>query len=76
MSRVRGRPSPITGTLVTADIVLAPRSDGQAPDFSSIRDEIVAACRSTLAPYKVPVRLTEVTQIPMMTSGKIERRHA
>ncbi len=76
MSRVWGRPSPITGTLIAADIVLASRPDGQASDFPSIRAEIMATCRATLAPHKVPVRLTEVTEIPVMTSGKIERHHA
>ena len=76
MSRVWGRPSPITGTLIAADIVLAPPPDGQDHDFPSIRDEIMAACRAALAPHKVPVRLTEVADIPVMASGKIERRHA
>ncbi len=76
MSRVRSRPSPITGALITADIVLAPLPAGIGHDFPSIRDEIMATCRATLAPHKVPVRLREVAEIPMMTSGKIERRHA
>jgi acyl-coenzyme A synthetase/AMP-(fatty) acid ligase len=76
MSRVWGRPSPITGTLIAADIVLTSTPDGEPPDFPRIRDEILTACRSTLAPHKVPVRLTAVAQIPVTISGKIERRHA
>ena len=76
MSRVWGRPSPITGTLIAADIVLSSSPEGQAHDIGRIREEILAACRSTLAPYKIPVRLTEVAQIAVMTSGKIERQHA
>lgn len=76
MSRVWGRASPITGALITADIVLTAPTAGQRHDFPSIRDEIMATCRAALAPHKVPVRLNHVVEIPMMTSGKIERRHA
>jgi acyl-coenzyme A synthetase/AMP-(fatty) acid ligase len=76
MSHVWGRPSPITGALIAADIVLASSPGGQAPDILRIREEILAACRSALAPHKVPVRLTEVAHITVTASGKIERRHA
>jgi acyl-coenzyme A synthetase/AMP-(fatty) acid ligase len=76
MSRVWARPSPITGAVIAADVVLTSCPAGEPPDFPLIRDEILATCRRTLAPHKVPVRLTEVAQIPVMTSGKIERRHA
>jgi len=76
MSRVWARPSPITGAVIAADVVLTSYPAGEPPDFPLIRDEILATCRRTLAPHKVPVRLTEVAQIPVLTSGKIERRHA
>lgn len=76
MSRVWGRASPITGTLIAADIVLTPDANGKKDDFARIRAQIIEACRAALPPHKVPVRLTEVTEIPVMTSGKIERRHA
>ncbi len=77
MSRVWGRPSPVTGTLIAADIVLTRDAGGGKWNFRSIREEITAACpRQTLAPHKVPVRLVEVADIQVMTSGKIERRHA
>ena len=76
MSRVWGRHSPIIGTLIAADVVLTPRHDGVVGDFAGIRAEIMAACRAALAPHKVPVRLTKVAEIPVMASGKIERRHA
>ncbi|MDE2318293.1 MAG: long-chain fatty acid--CoA ligase [Rhodospirillales bacterium] len=76
MSRVWGQPSPITGALIAADVVLTPKIDGIERDFSDIRQQIIAACRTALAPHKVPVRLIEVSEIPVMTSGKIERHHA
>ena len=76
MSRVWGRPSPIMGTLIAADIVLTPSINGVEHDLPRIRGEIIAACRSTLAPHKVPVQLKEVAEIPVMKSGKIERHHA
>lgn len=74
MSRVWGRPSPITGTLIAADVVLTDPANGG--DFDRIRSEIIGRCTNELRPHKVPARLSQVREISMMTSGKIERRHA
>ena len=52
MSRARSRRSPITGAIVVADVILA---DGDSTGRSDeIRDEILADCRASLAPHKVP----------------------
>jgi acyl-CoA synthetase (AMP-forming)/AMP-acid ligase II len=75
-SRVWSRPNAITGTVIAADIVPVLSDEGKMHDFSRVRAEIMVSCQAKLAPYKVPVRLTEVTEIPITKSGKIDRRHA
>ena len=52
MSRARSRRSPITGGIVVADVILADGVDAGRSD--EIRDEILADCRTSLAPHKVP----------------------
>jgi len=49
---VRGRASPITGTLVVADLVVR---DGAS--FDQVRHEVLSACRAALPPHKVPAML-------------------
>ena len=70
MSRVRARPSPISGALVTAEIVLVAGAEA----FAAVRDAVVAACRAALPPHKVPVSLREVAALPVAPSGKLLRR--
>ncbi len=72
IAQVRGRSSPITGTLVVADIVLQPG----AGDPAAIKTRILAACRAALPPHKVPAMLRDVPDLAMAASGKLERRHA
>src|SRR3984885_14837983 len=55
IARVRGRPSPITGAIVVADIVV--RANGA---FDTIAEEILESCRRALPPHKVPAMLREV----------------
>jgi acyl-CoA synthetase (AMP-forming)/AMP-acid ligase II len=74
MSRVWGRSNPITGTLISADIVLSNAFAGDAP--APIQAEIIESCRQSLPPHKVPVSLKLVSDISMMSSGKVARRHA
>jgi acyl-CoA synthetase (AMP-forming)/AMP-acid ligase II len=76
MSRVRGRPSPVTGAIVAAEIVL--KADTQRPEarLFPIRDEIVNTCRAALASYKVPVTLKMVPSLEIAASGKMARVHA
>jgi fatty-acyl-CoA synthase len=44
-------------------------ADGAAPSS----DEVIAACRRTLADYKVPRHIQFVDDFPMTSTGKIER---
>ena len=80
MSLVRSRRNPITGAVVTADVVLA---DGTAATAAreqavdeSVRQEILDACRSTLAAHKVPAIIRFVPSLEMSASGKLVRPSA
>ncbi len=72
MARVRGRASPITGALVTAEIVL--RRPAEPAAFAALREEILALCRTSLAAHKVPTVLRAVATLDVGASGKLVRR--
>ena len=78
MSLVRARRSPITGAIVTADVVL--EQPGSANDQSTwkdtVRREILDACRKTLASHKVPAVVHFVPTLEVSASGKLVRRNA
>ncbi len=73
MARVWARPSPITGAVVAAEVVLWADPAG---GFAAIRDDIVAACRRVLPAYKVPASLRQVAALDVAASGKLVRAHA
>ena len=78
MSLVRSRRNPITGAVVTADVVLA---QGTAPEHEQAADErtrqeILQACRTTLAAHKVPALIRFVPSLEMSASGKLVRPSA
>ncbi len=75
MSLVRSRRNPITGAIVTAEVVLADgaaAAPGHAAD-ERIRREILEACRTTLAAHKVPALIRFVPSLEMSASGKLVR---
>ncbi len=71
MAQVRGRASPITGTLVVADLVVR---DGAS--FDQVRHEVLSACRAALPPHKVPAMLRQVADLAIAASGKLGRADA
>jgi acyl-coenzyme A synthetase/AMP-(fatty) acid ligase len=74
MSRARSRRSPITGAIVVADVVLAEGCDvGRSDD---IREKILADCRASLAPHKVPAMIKFVAALDVTTAGKLARHDA
>jgi acyl-coenzyme A synthetase/AMP-(fatty) acid ligase len=73
MSCVRSRRSPITGALVSADVVLMGDPDPAAGRVAELKQEILNICRETLARHKVPALLNFVTSLVVTDSGKIER---
>jgi acyl-CoA synthetase (AMP-forming)/AMP-acid ligase II len=75
MSRARSRRSPITGAVVTADVVLT--DVGAAPGRSNeIRDQILADCRAQLAAHKVPAVIRFVPSLDITAAGKLARHDA
>jgi acyl-coenzyme A synthetase/AMP-(fatty) acid ligase len=74
MSRAKSRRSPITGSIVVADVVLAEGHDARPVD--DIRDEILAECRAHLMSHKVPAILRFVPSLDMTAAGKLARHDA
>jgi acyl-coenzyme A synthetase/AMP-(fatty) acid ligase len=77
MSLVRARKNPITGAVVSADIVpaaaFATVAEGDAS--AALRDDILTACRGVLAPHKVPAVIRFVPTLSVAASGKVARFH-
>jgi acyl-coenzyme A synthetase/AMP-(fatty) acid ligase len=72
MSRVSGRPNPITGAIVVADVVVG---NDQA-DATIVKEEIAELCRSNLARHQIPATFRIVPSLAISESGKLIRRHA
>jgi acyl-coenzyme A synthetase/AMP-(fatty) acid ligase len=74
MSRAHSRRSPITGSIVVADVVLAEGTptDGQ----EAIRKEILGGCKAMLAAYKVPAVIRFVERLDITPAGKLVRADA
>jgi acyl-coenzyme A synthetase/AMP-(fatty) acid ligase len=68
-SLVKARKNPITGALVAADVVL---NEGVS-EAASLKEEIVAACASRLAPHKVPALVRFVPSLAVTAGGKLAR---
>jgi len=74
MSRVRARRSPITGAIVVADVVLADGCDASRGE--EIRRKIIADCKASLAPHKVPAMIKFVENLDITAAGKLARSDA
>jgi acyl-coenzyme A synthetase/AMP-(fatty) acid ligase len=74
MSRVKSRRSPITGGIVVADVVLADGCDLGRSD--EIKARILADCRASLAPHKVPAMIKFVEKLDITAAGKLARSDA
>jgi acyl-coenzyme A synthetase/AMP-(fatty) acid ligase len=72
MSVVRARRSPITGSLVAADVVL---TDGSAA-ADEVRSQIIAICHQTLPAHKIPATIRFVPSLEVAAAGKLARSHA
>jgi acyl-coenzyme A synthetase/AMP-(fatty) acid ligase len=78
MSRVSARKNPITGAIVSAEVVLVSQSE-HALDSGGVEDtkaEILQACRRSLAAHKVPASIRVIASLAMTPSGKLVRRDA
>jgi len=75
MSLVQARKSPITGALVTADVVLAMDPATMNGQAGTLQHEILELCREALPRHKVPAAIHFVRNLPVAATGKI-LRHA
>jgi acyl-coenzyme A synthetase/AMP-(fatty) acid ligase len=75
MSMVRPTRSPITGSLVAADIVLKEEPDpsGSGGRIVDFRREILQICHDRLAPHKIPATIRFVPALEMAAAGKLAR---
>ena len=78
MSRVRARRSPILGSVVVAEVVMA---DGTStiPDSAAtetLKLELLDACRRALPAHKVPASLRFVPTLDLTAAGKLVRADA
>jgi acyl-coenzyme A synthetase/AMP-(fatty) acid ligase len=77
MSVVRARRSPITGSLVVADVVLKGEPDlSSTRNLSDVKREILDICHESLAAHKIPATLRFVPSLEMAAAGKLARHHA
>ena len=74
MSRAWARRSPITGSVVAADVVI--HDTGNGTGAGAIRTRLLEACRGALAPHKVPATIRFVQHLDIAASGKLVRSGA
>jgi acyl-coenzyme A synthetase/AMP-(fatty) acid ligase len=80
MSLVQARRSPITGSIVSADVVLKDEALNDMPSDDArigyLRNEILQYCRDCLPPHKVPASIRCVSELRLAAAGKVIRQHA
>ncbi|HEV8439251.1 MAG TPA: fatty acid--CoA ligase family protein [Methylomirabilota bacterium] len=76
MSLVRGRPSPITGELVVADVVLRTELESTNGQAGELQRELLQFCREWLPRHKVPAAINFVPALAVAATGKMVRHHA
>jgi acyl-CoA synthetase (AMP-forming)/AMP-acid ligase II len=65
-SRVYGQQHMLFGEIVVADVMLS-------DDASLQEEDLLSYCRQSLSAFKVPQRITIVTEIALTGSGKVKR---
>lgn len=75
MSLVKARRNAITGSVVTADVVLTDETQkaGERPPAEALTRELTDSCRRVLAPHKVPTLIRIVPALEMSAAGKLVR---
>ena len=78
MSLARARASPITGAMVTAEVVLTEPSGerGERPSPETLTRELLERCKQMLPPHKVPAMIRIVPALKVSESGKLVRPNA
>jgi acetyl-CoA synthetase len=67
-------PDPERGSVVKAFIVLVPSVARSAQADAALVAELQQHVRGQLAPYEYPKAIEFIEQLPMTTTGKIQRR--
>jgi acyl-coenzyme A synthetase/AMP-(fatty) acid ligase len=73
MSLVKGRRSPITGAVIVAEVVLADESVPDLERTQDLKNDLLNACRRSLAAHKVPALLRFVPALELTEAGKLVR---
>jgi acetyl-CoA synthetase len=75
------KPDADRGALVKAYVVMSPdclaqrpSGEGQAAFDDAVRAQLQAHVRGLLAPYEYPKEIEFIDQLPMTTTGKVQRR--
>jgi acyl-coenzyme A synthetase/AMP-(fatty) acid ligase len=78
MSLVKARRNPITGAVVTAEVVLVDelRAAAERPTPEALTKEIIEACRRALPAHKVPAMVRIVPSLEVSAAGKLVRPNA
>jgi acyl-CoA synthetase (AMP-forming)/AMP-acid ligase II len=78
MSLVKARRNPITGSVVTAEIVLVDEGNeaGERPAPEVLTREVLETCRRVLPAHKVPAMVRIVPSLEMSPAGKLVRPSA
>jgi acyl-coenzyme A synthetase/AMP-(fatty) acid ligase len=78
MSLVKARRNPITGAVVTAEVVLVDEAvvPGARPPAHDLTRDIIESCRRALPPHKVPAMVRIVPALEVSAAGKLVRPSA
>jgi len=74
MSLVRPKRSPITGSIVIADVVLK-SGNRVGGELLAVEGDILRLCRDALPRHKVPASICFVPALDVAATGKLARRH-
>jgi acyl-CoA synthetase (AMP-forming)/AMP-acid ligase II len=74
MSLVRPKQSPVTGSIVVADVVLESEGGGKEQQVA-LKNDILQFCRQSLPRHKVPAAISFVPNLAVAATGKLTRRH-
>src|SRR5579863_1726344 len=74
MSLVRRRQSPVTGSVVVAEVVLKVDTQGGNGREIALKDDILKFCHAELPRHKVPAAISFVAALNVAATGKLLRR--
>ena len=76
MSLVRPKHSPLTGSIVVAEVVLQSEPNCASPQQVEVKNDILMLCREVLPRHKVPAAIRFVPTLAVGATGKLARRQS